>query len=45
MRLLGHRLKDDGATFEDEVSLRDTMSQVYLGTLWRAIIGFHVLHC
>lgn len=22
---------DDGVTFEDEVSLRDTMAQVYLG--------------
>jgi hypothetical protein len=31
-RLLSNRLKDDGVTFEDEVSLRDTMAGAYLGT-------------
>ncbi|KAF8342442.1 cytochrome P450, partial [Amanita rubescens] len=32
-RLLSRRLKDDGATFEDEESLRDTMAQVYLASI------------
>jgi hypothetical protein len=39
-RLLSHRLKDDGATFEDEASLSDTMAQVYLGTRF---LRFHFL--
>ncbi|KAF8342440.1 cytochrome P450 [Amanita rubescens] len=32
-RLLSRRLKHDGLTFEDEVSLRDTMAQVYLASI------------
>ena len=40
-RLLSHRLKDDGVTFKDEASLRDTMAQVYLGARF---FKFHFLH-
>ncbi len=40
-RLLSRRLKDDGATFEDEDRLRDTMAQMY-GTRY---LRSHVLHC
>ncbi|KAF8342432.1 cytochrome P450 [Amanita rubescens] len=32
-RLMSHRLKDDGVTFEDEESLRDTMAQAYLASI------------
>ena len=30
-RLLKHRLKHDGVTFEDEASLKDMVSSIYLG--------------